>query len=176
MSCSSLLLQNDPQRASWPTKADSRMIEDYTLRSGQLRDIPEMVLLLEELFSLEDDFEFAPDRARRGLQMLLESGTSWICVAERMGRVVGLCTMQKLISTSEGGEVGLIEDVVVASECRGMGIGRSLLTEAERHASAAGLRRLQLLADRENLDAQEFYSRLQWQETKLLCRQRLLRP
>ena len=41
-----------------------------------------------------------------------------------------MCTVQTLISTAEGGPVGLVEDVIVRADYRGHGIGARLLTEA----------------------------------------------
>ena len=36
-------------------------------------------------------------------------------------QVVGMITLQVLVSTAEGGHVGVIEDFVVASQARGRG-------------------------------------------------------
>lgn len=38
-----------------------------------------------------------------------------------MLQVVGMITVQKLISTAEGGYVGLVEDVIIEPEVRGKG-------------------------------------------------------
>jgi len=56
-----------------------------------------------------------------------QSGHTLLLVAESGGTIVGMATCQTLISTAEGGRVGLVEDVVVAGEFRGQGIGSLLL-------------------------------------------------
>jgi GNAT superfamily N-acetyltransferase len=137
-------------------------------------DIPDLVALLQALFAIEADFQGDPAKQERGLRLLLESPGGKIWVAEEQGRIVGLCTLQVLISTAEGGPVGLIEDVVVASDRRGFGIGRQLLAALETWAVQHGLSRLQLLADRENRPALDFYRRLDWQETKLIALRKTL--
>lgn len=141
---------------------------------AQVRHIPSLLGLLETLFSLESDFAFDAAKAERGLRLLLERGDALVLAAEAEGRVVGLCTVQTLISTAEGGTVGLVEDVVVTEGWRGLGIGRRLLAEAERWAGERGLFRLQLLADLDNRPALDFYGRLGWAETRLGCRRRML--
>lgn len=129
-----------------------------------------MVELLRSLFAIEADFAFDVDKQTRGLVMLLERGRdARVLVAEQGGQVVGMCTLQCLVSTAEGGETGLVEDMVVAEAWRGRGIGRSLLISMEQWARERGLTRLQLLADRHNRPALGFYEALDWSQTRLLA-------
>ena len=142
----------------------------WIIREARSADIPAMVDLLAELFALESDFEIDPDRQRRGLEILLEEwDVAGVWVADADGRVVGMCTVQVLVSTAEGGPVGLVEDVVVTPAFRGQGVGRALLEALESWAAGNGLLRLQLLAERGNTGAQRFYGALGWQETELIC-------
>ena len=60
-----------------------------------------------------------------------------------------------------------IEDVVVAEGCRGQGIGASVLSAVLGWAREKGATRAQLLADRTNVAALDFYRRLGWQPTQL---------
>ncbi len=87
----------------------------------------------------------------------------------RSSEVVGMVTVQLVVSTAEGGFSGLVEDLVVAARERGRGIGRLLLERAEGWARARGASRMQLLADRENARALHFYERAGWRGTRLLC-------
>ncbi|QJD29025.1 GNAT family N-acetyltransferase [Methylococcus geothermalis] len=148
---------------------------DIMIRPAETRDIEAMAELLGALFSIEADFAFDRDRQRQGLALLIGSGADRVLVAESDGRVVGMCSVQTLISTAEGGRVGLVEDMVVAPEVRGKGIGRRLLGEIERWAADAGLTRLQLLADRTNEPALTFYDRLGWERTALVGLRKMLR-
>lgn len=91
--------------------------------------------------------------------------------------VVGMCTAQILISTAEGGMVALVEDMVVDARYRGMGIGRQLMSAIEGWAQKRRISRLQLLADRTNFSALDFYDKMGWRPTQLIClrRQRRLK-
>jgi GNAT superfamily N-acetyltransferase len=143
-----------------------------TLRPAEVSDIDGMSLLLSQLFAIEDDF--VPDEAkqRRGLELLLETSDARILVAEVRGRVVAMATLQTLISTAEGGRVGLIEDVVVDHGYRGRGVGSILLEHLQEWAQENGLTRLQLAADRGNNAALEFYRGKDWKQTNLILLRR----
>lgn len=144
-------------------------IDEITIRQARERDVPAMVALLGELFSLEQDFHSDPQRQRRGLERLMAADSATVQVAVADGRVVGMATVQAVVSTAEGGEAGVVEDVVVDPACRGRGVGRALLASLEQWADRRGLTRLQLLADRDNHPALGFYENLGWSRTKLIC-------
>ncbi len=139
-----------------------------SIRTATEADIPAMLRLLAELFSLESDFSFDPLKAERGIRKLLQrSQAAAVFVLEVERQVQGMASLQVLISTAEGGEVGLVEDVVIAPEYRQQGLGKQLMVYIEAWACRQGLCRLQLLADRENKAAHGFYEKTRWQPTRL---------
>lgn len=146
-----------------------------TIRTANPSDIAQLVALLQELFTIEKDFVFDPIKQANGLDLLLKSDKDCILVAEssKVNKVVGMCTIQTLISTAEGGQVGLLEDLIVAAGFRHQGIGSKLLAEAVYWAERQGLKRLQLLADKNNLSALGFYEKQGWLSTELVCLRKL---
>jgi Acetyltransferase, GNAT family len=129
-----------------------------------------MIRLLRILFSIETDFAFDELTQRKGLEMMLDDNTNrCIMVAELNQQIVGMCTAQILVSTAEGGIVALIEDLIVKDSHRGQGLGKKLLSAIEDWALAQGVRRLQLLADRNNTPALNFYQKMNWKSTQLIC-------
>ena len=144
------------------------------IRQAKPDDLDALVDLLGMLFSIEADFAFDAARQRRGLAMLLVQESAVVLVAEAAGQVIGMCTGQLTISTAEGGFALLVEDVVVAQAWQGRGVGRKLLAALEQWAASRKLGRLQLLADRNNTAALEFYRKLDWQPTELICLRRRL--
>jgi ribosomal protein S18 acetylase RimI-like enzyme len=145
-----------------------------TIRDARPDDLEALVALLEALFSIEEDFDVDEARQRRGLSMMLDGCGKHRCVkvAEADGRVVGMCSAQMLISTAMGGWGAMVEDMVVAAPHRGEGIGRQLMDAIVHWARARGLTRLQLLADRTNFSALDFYDRMGWHPTRLICLRR----
>lgn len=143
------------------------MSESCVIREASEADIEAMVALLGELFDVESDFAFDAGRQRHGLSLLLQHDPAHVLVAERDGRVVGMCTLQCLVSTAEGGWTGMIEDVVVASGFRRYGIGTKLVDALIARAAELGIARLQLLVDRGNIGAIDFYEFTGWKPTQL---------
>jgi ribosomal protein S18 acetylase RimI-like enzyme len=144
-----------------------------TLRPAAPADLEALVRLLGVLFSIEADFRPDEARQRRGLsRMLEEPARRLVLVAEEGGAVIGMVTVQLVVSTAEGGDAGLLEDLVVDAPHRGRGVGRRLLEGAAAWARARGATRLQLLADVTNAPALGFYDRLGWARTQLVCLRR----
>lgn len=142
----------------------------FKIRRAMSSDISSLIRLLEILFSIETDFTIDESKQRTGLEMMLNDEMNrCIMVAEKDSQVIGMCTAQLLVSTAEGGYVALIEDVVVSKGHRGEGIGSDLLLAIERWAAAKGVKRLQLLADRNNTLALDFYRKMSWNNTQLIC-------
>ena len=142
-----------------------------TIRPAGQDDLEAMVSLLQALFAIEEDFSPEPDRQRKGLMRFLEGCGKHRCilVAQSEKQVIAMATIQILISTAEGGPVGLVEDVVVREDCRGGGVGRRLMDAVATWAEDRGLKRLQLLADRTNFSALDFYDTIGWLPTRLVC-------
>lgn len=139
------------------------------MRSAEPADLAGLVSLLAALFAIEEDFVFDEPRQRQGLALMLENERGCVLVAEAEGRVIGMCSGQLLVSTAEGGQSLLVEDVVVDEQWRGRGVGRLLLEAISDWARANQVSRLQLLADRNNTPALGFYGSLGWQTTELIC-------
>lgn len=150
------------------------MTNKTIIRTALPEDIPRMADLLVELFSIETDFTPDVEKQIRGLSALVAGpqGRACVLVAEKGGMIAGMATAQTLISTAEGGRVGLVEDVVVHGEFRGRGIGTRLIEAVAEWARSHGLTRLQLLADRDNHRAMEFYASQNWSSTRLICLRR----
>lgn len=143
---------------------------DVLIRPARINDIGEMAKLLEQLFSLERDFTPNTEAQHAGLgQMLADAQNRLVLVAELDDEVIGMATLQVVISTAEGGYVGLVEDVVVDHDHHSKGVGRALMTTLMKWARKRGLSRLQLLADTANTRALQFYAAQGWRATDMTC-------
>ncbi len=144
---------------------------DIMIRRARPEDIPQMCGLLADLFAVEADFTPDTVKQARGLSTLVAgpSDSSCVAVAIKGGDVVGMASVQTVISTAEGGPVGLVEDVVVRRDCRGAGIGTRLLSEILEWCGKKKMSRLQLLADVNNGQALNFYRGRGWEMTGLVC-------
>ncbi len=141
------------------------------IRTAMPSDLDALIHLLSELFYIEADFQFDAQKQRAGLELLLGCDTASIFVAQAIDskQVIAMCSLQTLISTAEGGKVGLVEDVIVNAAYRGRGIGKKLVQHLTQWAAQQGFKRLQLLADNTNTPALTFYAQQHWQATQLIA-------
>ncbi len=146
------------------------------LRKASKEDLDQLTGLLRLLFTIEDDFSFDALKQQRGLQLMLENRLGCVLVAEDAGKVVGMCTGQLVVSTAEGGPSVLVEDMVIDPGFQGQGLGRALLDAMLQWAGTQGATRLQLLADKNNQAALDFYEHLGWRSTSLVCLRHILQP
>lgn len=146
------------------------MKKGIVVRRAKLDDIHGMCQLLKILFSIEEDFKFNDEKQVNGLKMMLQDkDKNCIFVAQFGKEIVGMISGQCLISTAEGGISVLVEDVVVKSNYRNNKIGEKLLLNMEEWARSKGAKRCQLLADKDNFNAIEFYKYFNWINTNLVC-------
>ncbi|MBM4152248.1 MAG: GNAT family N-acetyltransferase [Kiritimatiellaceae bacterium] len=148
--------------------------DPFWIRFATPSDLPAMTRLLQELFEVETEFAINAEKQSSGLSRLLESSVAKIWVAERHGRVVGMVTVQLLISTAEGGYSGHLEDLIVSSAYRRRGLGKSLLHAAIKWSREQGATRIQLLADSRNVPALIFYRKQDWKQTNMIAVRRSL--
>src|SRR3954471_23370158 len=107
------------------------MNDEPVIEQATLEDLPQLVDLLHELFTMEGDFR--PNRAKqtRGLRLILEEpNRGRIFVLRHHGHVLRMINLLFMISTAEGGFVILLEDVVVHRDYRHQGFGGKLLRYA----------------------------------------------
>jgi ribosomal protein S18 acetylase RimI-like enzyme len=130
------------------------------IRTATLSDVNALSDLLSILFTQE--IEFTPDTQAqvRGLtRIITHPEIGEIFVASDDEQVLGMVSLLYSVSTALGAEVATLEDMIVAPQARGHGIGDALLQHAIHHAKARGCKRITLLTDQTNLAAQGFYAK-----------------
>lgn len=149
-------------------------MSETIIRPATPEDVESMVVLLGCLFSIEHAFKVDAVRQRRGLTMLLESDHAAAWVAEVDGSVVGMITVQQVISTAEGGPAAHVEDLIVAEGSRRQGLGKQLVDTVADWCKARSIRRIQLLADGHNVPAIIFYREMDWKQTNMIALRRMV--
>lgn len=150
---------------------------DVLVRHAQAADLPALCGLLAELFSIEKDFVIDPAIQQRALrQLLARFPDACILLAVDGPRVIGMVSVQLVVSTAVGGPSGWIEDLIVTASRRGAGLGTRLLQAAETFARRQGALRVQLLVEEANRPAVDFYRRQGWTSSTMTVRRRLLPP
>jgi hypothetical protein len=90
-----------------------------TVSKAGKKDIEEMCLLLQELFTLEKDFTPDWDKQRRGLEFILENPRYGILLLLKKGEeILGMANLLITVSTAAGGKVILLEDFIIKKSAR----------------------------------------------------------
>jgi len=136
------------------------------IRKGKSSDIEALSRLLARLFAVETDFHIDAASQIAGLRLLLAgSRRNVLFVAENDHGIMGMVTAQLVISTAAGGYSVLLEDMLVLEEYRRQGLGTRLLRQVAAWGEKRGAERYQLVADRRNVPALEFYKNSGFQQS-----------
>ena len=139
-----------------------------TIERAILDDLPQLVILLDLLFTQEADFCPDHDKQEKGLRLIIESPQAGVIfVARAELEVIGMVSLLFTISTAEGGHVCWLEDMVVRPVYRGGGLGTRLLQHAINYGRSRGFSRITLLTDTVNSGAMRFYGRCGFAESAM---------
>jgi len=151
-----------------PDICDINMKTGIIIEKAKEEDLTQMAELIGVLFEIEKDFRPDFDKQLSGITKLYAYEGADLLVAKYEGRVVGMVTMQRLISSAAGDYIGQIEDLIVHENYRKMGVGSRLINKIRFIAlQEYGYKRVQLAADMDNTNALNFYTRRGFRRTNL---------
>ncbi len=132
-------------------------------------DIPTLCTLLDYLFSQEVEFKPDHETQSRGLEMILNNNNVGnIFVAKNNEKIIGMVILLYTVSTALGERVALLEDMVVSPNERELGIGSMLIDHAVKYATEKGCKRITLLTDKTNIEAQKFYKKHKFNRSSMI--------
>ncbi|MBT9333308.1 GNAT family N-acetyltransferase [Paracidobacterium acidisoli] len=136
-------------------------MRDLTIREASEEDVA-AILELYAASGVESAApgaeRFTPEEARKHLALLRRYPSYRVFVAVLDGRIAG--TYELLIMDNlakRGRRSGVVEDVAVAPECQGQGIGRAMMLHAREACRAAGCYKLTLSSNLRREEAHRFY-------------------
>jgi GNAT superfamily N-acetyltransferase len=125
----------------------------------KLEDVDRVVDLMAQLYA-QSASPFDPLRARQATEKLLgepEFGGAWMIDLD--GASAGYIVVLLGYSLEFGGRFGLLDELFVAPDYRGNGLGSEALAFAGDQCKARGWQALRLEVGQENLRAQSLYRR-----------------
>lgn len=133
---------------------------DLAIRAAGLADIPQL-LALYKLLDIEPEPEMPIEQARqRFLDLALHPGHR-IYVAEFEQKIVGTFALIFVGGLSHGArDACIVEDVVVAPEVQGAGIGKQMMRFAMEQCASGDCYKLVLSSHLQRSQAHQFYERL----------------
>lgn len=132
-------------------------------------DVPQLTVLLDTLFSQETEFSPNSELQTLGLEAIIDGeGVGDILVAKEAEQIIGMLSLLYSVSTALGSQVATLEDMVVAPQHRGRGVGTALLKHAIAFAREIGCKRITLLTDKENEAAHQLYEQQGFTKSTML--------
>jgi ribosomal protein S18 acetylase RimI-like enzyme len=134
-----------------------------------LNDLPELVELLNDLFT--QDIEFVPDlkKQKAGLEAIINNPEMGeILVLKGDSKILGMVSLLYSISTALGGKVAILEDMIIHKDFRQKGLGKKLMGEAIRYSKERNCLRLTLLTDFNNDAAIKFYKQFGFKKSEMI--------
>ena len=130
------------------------------VRKATLSDRPLLIPLIEGYFA----FYSTPFPGKSQLDALLDSvaaddSLGVHLVAEEGADLIGFASLYSCFDTLVADRILVMNDLFVAPQSRGAGVGTALLDAAREYAEKAGYVRLDWVTADDNLDAQRFYDR-----------------
>jgi GNAT superfamily N-acetyltransferase len=139
------------------------------LRRGVISDVENILDLLMDLFSQEEEFEFDREMSKKSIiEILSDTLVGEILVAKQDAKVIGMITLLRTVSTALGQPVLLLEDMIVDKAYRNQGVGSKLIKYAKCIAVDLKCRRISLLSDHVNIDAHSFYEKNGFTRSKMV--------
>lgn len=131
-----------------------------SIRAATNSDLPEVLALYAQP-DLDDGDILSPEEARNIFRRFSDYPDYHLYVAELDGRIVGtfaLLIMENL--AHRGTPSGVVEDVVVSSLHRGVGIGREMMDFARARCRERGCYKMALSSNLKRTSAHRFYDQL----------------
>jgi GNAT superfamily N-acetyltransferase len=149
---------------------------EIMIENANMDDVPALVQLLNDLFSIEQDFHPNEQRQSEGLNLILKNPSNAVIKIARNkeANVIGMVSAQLVISSAQGTYSVWIEDMVISEGYRAQGVGRQLLSAALAWAKEKGATRAQLLVDVDNASALGYYEHLGWESSCMNMRRLML--
>lgn len=151
---------------------------EYSIRRGRERDVPALLPMMAAYYA-QDGYPFDEATAGAALAALAaDERLGWLWVLERTGRPAGYLAVTLGFSLEYGGRDAFVDELYLAPEARGRGLGRALLRRAERACRAAGVRALHLEVEPGRRAAQALYRKAGFvdQGRRLMTRRLTARP
>ena len=139
------------------------------IREATKSDLPAIGKLLEDLTNAMDDTEGIDiGIAIKTCEHLLNDASSYLLVAAMEGTPVGFINFTIRQTILHRSPSALIDELVVAEEYQGKGVGKQLVLAAIEKCRQLGCCEVEVSTEKINLKARNFYKRYGFEERGML--------
>ena len=139
------------------------------IRKATLKDLEALNKLLNQLFTQEKEFKVDKKLQIKALKKIINSKTIGdIFVVEKKKKIIAMVNVLYTFSTALGAKVALLEDMVVTKKYRQNSYGSYLLKSVLKKLQKAGIQRVTLLSDFDNIKAHHFYKKFDFKPSSMI--------
>ena len=144
-------------------------MKDILIREARKTDLSAIGKLLEDLINAMDDTEGIDiGIAIKTCERILNDASSHILVAAMEGTPVGFINFTIRQTILHRSPSALIDELVVAEEYQGKGVGKQLVLAALEKCRQLGCCEVEVSTEKTNLKAREFYKKCGFEERGML--------
>jgi GNAT superfamily N-acetyltransferase len=144
-------------------------MNDILIRKAKKSDLPVMGKLLAELVNALDDTEGIDiGIALKTCEQFLKYANSHFLVAEMEGSPVGFINFTVRQTILHRSPSALIDELVVAKEYQGKGVGKQLVLAAVEKCKQLGCCEVEVSTEKTNVKARKFYKKCGFTERGIL--------
>jgi ribosomal protein S18 acetylase RimI-like enzyme len=137
-------------------------------------DIPAIEALLRQLVAAMDDTEGVdPRTVAENVRVLMDDPQAHFLLAKAGDEALGFINFTTRRTALHVGPSGLIDELVVAADHRGIGIGKMLVSAAIETCRRLGCCEVEVSTEMSNTQAREFYKRCGFDEDAVLLEMQL---
>jgi len=146
-----------------------------SIRKAKKEDIESIVKLLYHLFTQEKEFIFNKKLHKKALKKIIQDkniGEIFLIIKNK--KVVGCVNILYSISTALGSKVAFLEDMIILPQYRSKSLGTKLLKYTINYLRKKRIKRITLLTDKDNYQAQRFYEKLHFKPSTMIPYRQIL--
>jgi len=133
----------------------------FRIRKVKADDLKAFVDVYKSAYKGMEEYAYKKDKEiKRYFRWLLKRDENGFFVAEVEGEAVGFVACDAYWHNFFDEEMGEIHEIVVLEKCKGKGIGKKLIENAEKYLKKKGYRKTGLWVGEKNHVAIKFYEKL----------------
>lgn len=145
------------------------MSDNIIIEPAEETDLPAIkTLLLELMDDMEDTEGFDIEKSVENCRLMLDNPEHHILVARDNNNVLGFVNFSVRRVIMHPNPSGLIDELIVLKNSRGMGIGKRLMETAIDKCRRLGCGEVEVGTEKSNKNAREFYKALGFEEDAVL--------
>ena len=143
-------------------------MKNVTIQIATNADASGLAKVLQELFAIEVEFDGDFKTQEDAIKYIIDNQIGDIFKISLNDEIIGMCSLLYSYSTALNTKIAILEDVVISKAHRNTSYGNQLIKFVLNYAENKGIKRVSLLTDSTNINAQHFYKKYGFEHSKMI--------